>query len=255
MKKLLLLLSAAALVGCVEPNECDFNTEQPGEEQESVESPLKPYGCTQEDSEAFERLVAELGDIAAYRNESNALAAAHKGEVDGVSFVGSSTITGWGSLKTDFPEIVVRNMGIGGSSIDHIIAHNQQLVFANAPQIMVLYIGDNDPVFGMTNTNFRRKLDAFAANFLYRLPSSHLVLLSVKPSLSRREYWDRYRLINAMFAERAAMNERVYFVDIWTPMFEGDTAGYFLSDMLHLNRSGYAVVIERLTPVLQKLAQ
>lgn len=212
------------------------------------------YVCDQTAGEAFERLVAEIGPVEAYHADALARAAACEGEMGGISFVGSSTFTLWGSLEDDFPQFSVRNMGIGGSTINHIVAHNESLVFANRPDVVVLYIGDND-ASQMAFDDFCRKLDIFAANLRYRLPEVKLVLLSIKPHLAGVSRWDFYRAVNSAYAKRAAMNERVYFVDIWTPMFEGDTAGYFLSDMLHLNRSGYAVVIERLTPVLQKLVQ
>lgn len=200
----------------------------------------------------FDKICWEIGDIREFRTDTETLAQRYAGVQGGVTFTGSSTITGWGTLAADFPDFSVRNMGIGGSRLDHIMAFSEDLIFENAPDITVLYIGDND-AFRYNFRTFERMMNSFVANYMHRLPGSALVLLSVKPSPIRRGNRSFYLAVNDLYKSYSIAYEQVCYVDIWSGMDEGDTPSFFLSDALHLNRKGYEYVILQLDPVLRSL--
>jgi len=201
----------------------------------------------------FNAMCREIGWLEEFRSDADLCAQRQAGSEGGVTFTGSSTITLWTALTDDFPDYPVRNMGIGGSRLEHIMVFSEALIFQNAPDITVLYIGDNDP-YAYDFERFKQMMDVFVANYFHRLPESKLVLLSLKPSPARANYRPFYLAVNELYHEYSLSHKQVVYVDIWTGIDQGDTAGYFLPDALHLNPKGYQYVIGLLTPVLDALA-
>lgn len=193
----------------------------------------------------------EIGKVSDYQTEVESFYKNNK-SLGGITFTGSSTITGWNSLAQDFPSFTVRNHGIGGSTLRDIIAHSKKLIFFNKPEILVLYIGDND-AYAYSFDTYKRYMDLFVKNFQHRMPASFLVFISIKPSPSRSGQFPYYRQVNAYLKSLADSSSNFRFVDIWTTIENGGLKNYFLEDQLHLNRKGYEVLIEKLTPVLQSI--
>lgn len=199
------------------------------------------------DYEALRRNFAKIAD---FGDEVDAYCKADT-TTGGVTFTGSSTITNWVNLKEDFPDAKVRNRGIGGSTIIDIIGQSEKLIFQTNPQLLVLYIGDNDGSFGFIEIEqYQYYLTLFANNFLHRLQDSNIVLLSLKPSPIRRPFFAFYEAVNQSMKNLATNNSRIEYVDIWTPIYSNPSA-YFLSDNLHLNQTGYDLIIEKLTPIIK----
>ena len=59
-------------------------------------------------------------------------------------FTGSSTIRRWNTLAKDFPEIPVLNRGFGGSQLNQVLHHFDDLFPRYKPVRIVLYCGEND---------------------------------------------------------------------------------------------------------------
>lgn len=198
----------------------------------------------------YEYLLQEIGKITSFSAE----AARFKEDstFDGITFTGSSMITRWETLSEDFPLYKVRNHGIGGSCINHIIAHSENLIFHNRPKVLILYIGDNDANHIPIET-FKRYMDCFTQNFRHRLPESFLVFLTVKPSPARAAKSSYHEEVNRHLDSLAATSGKLYCVDIRTPMKNGDTPSFFIPDMIHPNRKGYELIISKLSPVLKDI--
>ena len=213
----------------------------------SKDPKYKINGISNLNLDTYNQLVKELGVDVQYYNTVQ-----HFVETDdrkgGNILTGSSTITIWESVEEDLAPLFARNRGIGGSNLAQIIIHGEQLIFYNDPQTVIFYIGDNDPFYYNSET-FCRYMQLFIDNFKHRLPNVKLVLVSVKPSPSREEKFNYYKTINS-FIKGQADNKQIFFIDIWSAMYEKNAEQYFQSDMLHLNRKGYELLIEKLKPLL-----
>lgn len=199
----------------------------------------------------YNNLLLEIGSEKTYKDEVANFKKDDK-STGGITFTGSSTIENWKTLSQDFPTYHVRNHGLGGSNLGHIIAHGEDLIFFNRPQIVVLYIGDND-ASALSVETFERYMDCFVQNFKHRLPRAYLVFLTVKPSPVRSDKFPYYRKVNKYLDSLALTSDRLYCVDIWTPLEQGNTPSYFIPDMLHLNRKGYELIVDKLSPVLDSI--
>ncbi len=213
----------------------------------SKDSEYKINGISNLNLDTYNQLLKELGVDVQYYNTVQ-----HFIETDnrkgGIIFTGSSTITIWKSIENDFAPLFARNRGIGGSNLAQILIHGEQLIYFNEPETVVLYIGDNDAYYYDSET-FCTYMQAFTDNFKHRLPNTKLILMSVKPSPSRSGSFNYYKTINKFINEKAD-NKQIFFVDIWSDMYEKNAEQYFQSDMLHLNRKGYELLIKKLKPLL-----
>ncbi len=82
------------------------------------------------------------------------------------------------------------------------------------------------------------------------MPNLYLAIKFNENRVAKRE---DHRLFNALMADYAKWAEGVTFVDVNTPLLKPDGSvdnGYFESDLLHVNRKGYAVWTSVLKPML-----
>jgi lysophospholipase L1-like esterase len=66
----------------------------------------------------------------------------------------------------------------------------------------------------------------------------------VKPSPARWHLWPKMREANMLLAEACEKDDRLFFVDIATPMLDESgkvRSDIFRADRLHMNRKGYQV--------------
>ncbi|MDX9749439.1 MAG: GDSL-type esterase/lipase family protein [Paludibacter sp.] len=173
-----------------------------------------------------------------------------------VLFTGSSTFTMWNSLATDFPESKVLNRAFGGSMMTDLIYYFGQVVAPYTPRQVVLYEGDNDlHETSKTPEEFMEEVVTMCRMINIYYPNARILLVSIKPSPSRTSSFSKYRTANTLMQEYAAKYAHIDFADTWTPMLKTDgnpETSYFLSDMLHMNASGYAVWKNVLTPYILK---
>lgn len=197
--------------------------------------------------------------VAALEDEVRAFEAAdaiNRPPEGAILFVGSSTIRMWSNLETSFPRHTVINRGFGGSTMADALFYFDRLVKPYAPALIVLYEGDNDLAEGKTVNQVFAEYTNFLGRVEMDLPGTDVALVAVKPSPSRAS------LMPAM----AALNDRlraladglhIRFVDVYTPMLNASNQPrpeLFLSDMLHMNSTGYALWQSIFTPVLDDWA-
>ena len=173
-----------------------------------------------------------------------------------VLFAGSSTFTMWNSLAVDFPESKVLNRAFGGSVMTDLIYYFGQVVAPYSPKQVVLYEGDND-LHETTKTadDFFEDVVTMCRMINIYYPNARILLVSVKPSPSRTATFPKYIAANAFMKSYAEKNAHIDFADTWNPMLRADgtpESSYFLSDMLHMNASGYALWKTVLKPYLVK---
>lgn len=170
-----------------------------------------------------------------------------------VLFVGSSSIRMWTTLADDFPSVPVINRGFGGSEIADAIHFADRIVLPYEPRMILLYAGDNDIANGKSARDVLADVQRFVELAHEPLPETRVAFIAIKPSIARWELVDEMEKANDLVREYAADNDRVEYIDIFTPMLAEDgrpRPELFLEDGLHLNAEGYALWREVLAPYL-----
>ena len=168
-----------------------------------------------------------------------------------VLFVGSSSIRMWSSLATDFPQVRTLNRGFGGSEIDDATFFADRIVAPYHPRAIVLYAGDNDLADGDSPTHVRDDFAAFVRKARSYDADVPIAFIAIKPSVARQALLPQIREANALVRAYAAGQPGVTYLDVFTPMLGKDgqpQPQWFGPDGLHMNRRGYALWVERLTP-------
>ena len=166
-----------------------------------------------------------------------------------VLFVGSSSIRGWRTLENDFPSIYSINRGFGGSHLEDVNFYASQIVFPYKPNLIVLYAGENDLVAGKSVTAVFDDFKKFVSLVKENLPKARVIVISAKPSPSRREFAPKFKELNSLMKAESEKNKNLLFVDVWLPMLDSDgepRKDIFLADKLHMNAKGYEIWRETL---------
>lgn len=165
-------------------------------------------------------------------------------------FTGSSSIRFWYTLQEDFPDLAPLNRGFGGSQITDVIGYFDILLTRHQPKEIIFYAGENDLNFGVSPQTVLQRFEAFMDLKTDRLGNAPVYFLAIKPSAARLSDLPQQNEANAMIQELAETRRDLIYVDIATPMMEGDAPKpIFIFDQLHMNLEGYAIW----TDVLSKL--
>jgi lysophospholipase L1-like esterase len=165
-----------------------------------------------------------------------------------VVFVGDG-LTAGGRWKEWLPEYEVRNLGVGGSSTQEVVASLDEIV-ASAPDAVVLQVGTNDLGWRRSDEYIVRNLETIICNLRKRLPVARILVVSVLPR--EREHGDVLRSVNRHLRQFAP-TQHAQFLDLWPTMAEpdGELVPTFTSDRLHLTDEGYAAWLAELKPALE----
>ncbi len=177
---------------------------------------------------------------------------------DGVLFTGSSSIRMWKSLEEDMKGIKVLNRGFGGATIPEVLQYAERYLLTHKPQIIVFYCGENDISEGASPEQVYGRFKTFAETVREKLPNTKLLYLSMKPSLSRWNLWEKYKRGDQLI--RAYIYDYPQFTYLNTAKTMLDEEGelkpdIFIEDGLHMNAKGYAGWTEHIRPVVEKLLQ
>lgn len=171
---------------------------------------------------------------------------------DGILFVGSSSIRMW-DLKKWFPQTPVINRGFGGSQTSDVLQYFDRIVLPYKPKAIVFYSGENDLASGKKSPEkIVADMKTLIEYVKKKLPGTKFIMVSVKPSVKRREYLEQIAQIGAM-QKKLAAEEGIAFVDVYPAMVDkkGEPrTDIFLKDNLHMNDTGYALWVERIAPLI-----
>jgi len=175
---------------------------------------------------------------------------------DVVLFIGSSTFTRWTTIKEDFPGLNVINRGFGGSVLTDVIYYYDEVVRPYHPSQVVIYEGDNDLIEPTKSVEeFFEDIITITRLIHIHFPEAGIILVSIKPSPSRAQFFPKYTQANQMMKAYAEKTAYIDFVDIWSAMLKADgmpNEDLFLHDMLHMNEKGYRLWTDALKVHLQK---
>ena len=178
-----------------------------------------------------------------------------KGHVKGgIVFIGSSSIARWTNLAEAFPDVRVVNRGFGGSELSESAKYARRVVVPHAPRTVVLYAGENDLNRGLTPETIAADFGNFTTIIRTSLPDTRIVVIGLKPSLSRWKLRDGMRQTNALIRTRCAADRNCVYVDPWPSMIGADGTPkpeFFVEDGLHMTPAGYKAWTEMLRPHLK----
>lgn len=160
-------------------------------------------------------------------------------------FYGSSSIRLWANLSTDFEGFDAVNLGFGGSTLAACAWFFDRVMEGYKPKRLLLYAGDNDLGDGRHPEEvflFFKELAAMANRKFGPIPC---YFISLKPSIHRWGFVDRFKFANEIICAEIKNNlPNWHWIDIYSAMLNADgypEAEYFLNDGLHLSEKGYEV--------------
>lgn len=164
-----------------------------------------------------------------------------------ILFVGSSSIRGW-NLKKSFPHWTTVNRGFGGSQLADSVQFIDRIVLNHKPNAIVLYAGDNDINAGKSPERVFADFTEFVAITQKELPKTSIHFIAIKPSIKRWNLREKNRRANKLIQSYCELNDKLFFVDIDTPMLQSDgtlAPDWFAKDGLHLSPKGYSLWAEK----------
>jgi lysophospholipase L1-like esterase len=159
-----------------------------------------------------------------------------------ILFVGSSSIRMWTNLPSSHQGKTVINRGFGGSTYKDLLRYFSRIVLPYGPSVMVVYEGDNDLAGGQSPAEIAQDLGTFLDRALTELRGTSVVLLTVKPSPSRKHLMEAQMEFNAQLKRMAQSRKGVVVADVASPLLDAQgqpDPRFFAADRLHLNAAGY----------------
>ncbi len=171
-----------------------------------------------------------------------------------ILFVGSSSIRKWDDLERNFSSYVVLNRGVGGAVTNDVTYFAKDIIFPYAPRQIVIYVGENDlPDAGVNADTLLQRFKVLYTTIRSKLPTTPILYISIKPSPSRAAFFEKGKQTNALIKDYIATKKNTTYIDIYPLMLDANgnpRKELFLSDMLHMNKDGYAIWEKAIQPHL-----
>jgi len=159
-----------------------------------------------------------------------------------IVLTGSSSIARWNDQATAaLSPLTVVPRGFGGSVMGDLLFYLDRVVLKYKPRAILIYEGDNDTAYGVPAETILEQLQQIISRIHDELPQSRIYVLSVKPSILRKNIWQNAQLVNAGYRMIAATDPLVHYVDVANPFLKQDGTvmdDIFVADDLHLNTMG-----------------
>lgn len=158
-----------------------------------------------------------------------------------IVFTGSSSVRMWHTLTQSFPENQILNTGFGGSQASDLLFHLEPLVLRFQPKQVFIYEGDNDLWARKKPKEIMLTTHKIIQEIHKTNPSTKIVLISAKPSISRWKMRGKYKRLNRKFRKMSKDNTLLSYADVWSPMLNRRKLkrDIFIEDGLHMNQKGY----------------
>jgi lysophospholipase L1-like esterase len=171
-----------------------------------------------------------------------------------IVFTGSSSVRRWLDIREYFPGKNIINTGFGGSQMSDLLYYADSVIIKYKPVQVFIYEGDNDISAGKKPGEVIKDAERLFSFLKTRLPETQIVIISVKPSVSRWNLKEDYLLLNSMYKSLAIKNSNMKYVDVWTPLL--NKAGspkkeFFIADSLHINKLGYDIWARKIRKVIK----
>ncbi|MBE2247268.1 MAG: hypothetical protein IAE67_08420 [Candidatus Competibacteraceae bacterium] len=178
-------------------------------------------------------------------------------QAGGYLFVGSSSIRGWKTLKTDFKEHPVLGRGFGGSTFVELLHYAKRLVLAYAPSRIFVYCGENDMTLPYTLPgDVWYSFAQFDTLIQTHLPQTKIYYLSIKPCPKSWNYWPKIQTANQLIKKyiQQRETERLTYIDLTQTLLKSSgivDSVQFLSDGIHIRSTVYSKWAEIIHPYMK----
>ncbi|MCC6288056.1 MAG: G-D-S-L family lipolytic protein [Chitinophagaceae bacterium] len=174
-----------------------------------------------------------------------------------ILFIGSSSFTKWTDVKGYFPGYPILNRGFGGSTLSDLIRYVDDIVVPYKPKQVVIYCGENDIASSDTITaeTVAQRFVTLFETIRKVYPKVQVDFISMKPSPSRERFLPKLQSANQQIKDYIATQKRAAYIDVYPYMMHEDghpRKALFVEDMLHMNKSGYAIWQYAILPYLKK---
>jgi lysophospholipase L1-like esterase len=163
---------------------------------------------------------------------------------DLIIFTGSSSIRRWQNINEYFPGKNIINTGFGGSQMSDLLYYSDSVITKYKPVQVFIYEGDNDISAGKKPEDILKDAGILFKKIRTKVPGIQIVIISVKPSVSRWKLKDEYIKLNKGYRDFSSTNSNIKFVDVWNPLLNAQGVPkkeIFVSDSLHINKLGYNI--------------
>lgn len=163
---------------------------------------------------------------------------------DDIVFLGDS-ITEGGPWEELFPDLRVRNRGVGGDTSEGVLARLEQITRATPTKVFLL-IGTNDLFRGEAEDEIVANITEILDRLKQATPDTEVYLESVLPRAP--SYRAAVEALNARLAE-VALEHGSAWVDLYPAFLDPETGGIraeLSNDELHLLGPGYALWKEQI---------
>jgi lysophospholipase L1-like esterase len=172
-----------------------------------------------------------------------------------VLLIGSSSFTIWKDVQSYFPNIPIINRGFGGSSLSDVIRYRYDVIFPYQPKKIFIYCGENDFASSDTVsvTTVTQRFMTLHQLIRAKYPTTPIVYVSMKPSVSRVQLMPKFEAANKAIAEFLKADKHSRYADVYKAMLKPDGTvmdDIFVADRLHMNAKGYAIWQKVLAPFM-----
>jgi len=185
-----------------------------------------------------------------YENEVSGLEKAHANDKadPGIIFYGSSSIRVWGTLKDDFADRKVTNLGFGGSTLAACVWFFERIMMDYNPQALVFYAGDNDLGDGRHPEEVFIFFKQLMVEVKSRFGNLPCYFISLKPSVARWHLADQFKYTNNLIADEISKSESNWiFIDVFSRMLDQSgkpIVDNYQADGLHMTDKAYRLWTE-----------
>jgi len=168
--------------------------------------------------------------------------------------LGSSSFRLW-DAQSALPDFKVYNFGFGGSQFSDVNALWPELACPVTPRYVLIYEGDNDIAGGKSAWQVFEDFLETMGRVQSTYPEADVVIVPVKPSPSREQFWPEAASLNRAMAGYAAERSNVRIVEgIEAGLLDGRGSPIpsLFADRLHLNEAGYTIWNERIRAALEE---
>jgi lysophospholipase L1-like esterase len=173
---------------------------------------------------------------------------------DLIVFTGSSSIRRWKNIGTYFPGKNIINTGFGGSQMSDLVYYSDSVITKYKPVQVFIYEGDNDVAAGKKVEEIVKDAEGLFNNLTNKIPGIQIVIISVKPSVSRWKLKDEYLKLNKGYRNFSMTNKNVKYIDVWNPLLDENgipKKEIFISDSLHINKIGYDIWAKKISEYIR----
>ncbi len=167
--------------------------------------------------------------------------------------IGSSSINYWDTIEDDLYPLPIIARGFGGSTMNGAVYYADRIVTVYNPKMVVIYEGDNDIFFKISPATLLETYITFINKVRSTLPDVPIYFISIKPSVSRWNLWQRCVTANALIETHNSQDPLLHYIDVASSMLDAEgkvRTELFKADGLHMNAQGYEVWTAIIKPIL-----